>query len=141
MKLEKVQILSTSPNLNGRMYPLHVLESIRDQINSNEPHRNIGTMGYSEGLDVNLTDAAFTYANARIIDEALYVDIESLKTPKGDTFKHSIEVDSRCDNTHIVFRTAGRGTLKDGDGVQVVNDDFRLISVAAINKDEDAFKQ
>ncbi len=141
MKLEKVQILSTSPNLNGRMYPLHVLESIRDQINSNETHINIGTMGYPEGLDVNLTDAAFIYTNARIIDEALYVNIELLKTSMGDTLKHIIEVDSQCDNTSIVFRTAGQATLDDGDEVQVIGDDYQLISVAAINKDEDAFKQ
>lgn len=142
MKLEKQLILNTRPTLNGRMYPLKVLEQIRDQINSNDPSINIGTLGYPEGLDISLTDAAFTYTNAVIENDCLYVDIQILSTPDGEKIKHQIEVDQRVGVSSRVFRPAGQASLEGelSDSHRMVCDDYKIITIASILNDEDAIQ-
>ena len=136
MKLEKQLILNTQPTLNSRVYPLAVLEQIRDQINSNDASVNIGTFEYPEGLEFSLSKAAFTYSNAIIENDCLYADIQILSTPDGEKIKYQLEVGV----SSRVFRPAGQATLDDelSDSQLTVGGDYRLIAIASISKEEDA---
>lgn len=71
MILPKQMILNCEVTKNNRRYSIEVLESIRDQINSRSSDINIGTLGYPEGLNVNLRAAAFKYSGAEVRDGAL----------------------------------------------------------------------
>jgi hypothetical protein len=142
MKLTKVMILNTEATKNNRRYPLPVLEKIRDQINSRDASRNLGTIGFPEGLTISLQDAAFRYSNAVIEKEALYVDIETIHTPKGVDLRRMLE-----DEIDLRFRPGGQATLE-GEMPQEthnllgvpkhVSEDYQLITIAAITPDEDA---
>lgn len=142
MKLKKQLILNTHPTLNGRVYSLEILEKIRDQINSKDSSRNIGTFEYPEGLDISLKDSAFTYSNAIIENGCLYVDIQILSTPNGEKIKHQLEIDKRIGVSSRVFRPAGQGTLggEPSDGQLIVGDDYKLITISTVRKDVDAIQ-
>jgi hypothetical protein len=142
MKLLKQPILNTNPTKNNRMYPIEVLESIKKQINERNSSANIGTIGYPEGLDVSLSDAAFKYSNAVIEKDVLYVDIETIHTPEGVELRRMLD-----EEQDLRFRPGGQATLK-GDVPEethnllkipkYVNEDYQLITIAAITPDEDA---
>ena len=146
VKLNKVLIMNTEVTKNNRRYPKEVLESIRDQINSKDPSTQIGTMGFPEGLEINLRDAAFTYSNAVVEGDCLYVDISSLKTTMGDELVRRLELDRQFSTSSVRFRPGGMATTQ-GVPVEVkhtlnvpdvVNSDYKIISVAAIDESEDA---
>ena len=141
MKLETT-ILNTRPTKNNRCYPMEVLEIIRDQINSKPVDANLGTIGYPKGLEILLGDAAFRYSNARIVDDSLLVDIETIHTPKGVELRRIID-----EGMDIRFRPGGSATLEGPMPVEThnllgipkhVSTDYQLITIAAITPDEDA---
>jgi hypothetical protein len=141
MKLYKQLLLNTEVTLNNRRYPLEVIESIRDQINSRDEDRNLGTVGYEENLEIDLSKVAFKYSNAVIENNALYVDIEMLDTPLGKSLNEVLG-DMR-------FRPAGTGTFDGGMPVETMNllkvpsrvsMGYKILSVAAINPSEDALQ-
>jgi hypothetical protein len=142
VKLKKVLLLNTEITKNNRRYTKEILESIRDQINSRNIDINIGTMGFSEGLAINLRDASFTYSNAVVENECLYVDIDSLNTTMGQELVRRLDIDFHS----VRFRPGGQATtqgvsveVKNTLGVaDVVNIDFKLTTVAAIDESEDA---
>jgi hypothetical protein len=146
VKLNKVLLLNTEVTKNNRRYTKEVLESIRDQINSEDSSRQIGTMGFPEGLEINLRDAAFTYSNAVVEGDCLYVDISPLKTTMGDELVRRLELDSQFSTSSVRFRPGGMATnqgvpveVKNTLNVpDVVNSDYKIISVAAIDESEDA---
>lgn len=142
MKLLKREILNSEPTKNNRRYTPEVLEIIKDQINSRDADRNLGTIGYSEGLDVALSDVAFKYSNAVIENNILYADIETIHTPQGVKLRQMIETGS-----DIRFRPGGKATLEGEMPVEThnllnvpkhVGRDYKLITLAAINPEEDA---
>jgi hypothetical protein len=142
MKLLKQVILNTRATRNNRRYPIEVLESIKDQINKKDKSLNIGTIGYPTDLIVSLSDSAFRYSNAVIENEILYIDIETVHTPKG------VELRNMIDNKEdIRFRPGGISTLKSGIPSEVLNlidvpnevcIDYQLITISAIQASEDA---
>jgi len=149
MKINKTLIMNMLPTLNGRQYTLSVLESIRNQINSRDVVENIGVLGTGTlGVDiVSLHSAGFNYSNAIIENDCLYCDIELLKTTAGDTIKDALNA-TCVDN--IAFRPAGIGTIESQGDEQMkslldippkimnVNEDYKLISITAIPKSDDA---
>jgi hypothetical protein len=143
MILPKQMILNCEVTKNNRRYSIEVLESIRDQINSRSSDINIGTLGYPEGLNVNLRAAAFKYSGAEVRDGALYADIEVIETEMGDELKRLLLLE----RTGIRFRPAGQATLGGEVPVETLNllnvphvikDDYELITIAAIRAEEDA---
>lgn len=149
MKLYKQPILNTNASLNNRRYPLEVLVSIKDQIiEMSSKQSAFGTVGYdSESLEketLNVSKIAFEFSNPLIENETLYVDIKTLETPEGQLLRSLLE--SEID---LRFRPAGMGSL-DGEMPQEVHNlldvpkhvssDYKLISLAAINPEEDALQ-
>ena len=144
MILKKQMILNNEVNLNNRRYPDEVLESIKNQINSNPKEMNIGTIGDRDTAHVNLRDASFTYSNAVVENGVLYADVEILKTMMGDELKRILEIAP----TEIVFRPRGIGTFEGEMPEETKNllnipnrisMDYKIVGMSAIDKSKDAF--
>lgn len=142
MKRLKEPILNTEVTKNNRRYPLPILKKIRDQINSREDFGNLGTIGYPEGLEIPLSEVAFRYKNAVVEDEVLYVDIETVGTPRGIRLEEEI-----TGGAEVRFRPSGTGTFEGEMPVETHNllgvpnrirEDYQLITIAAITPEEDA---
>lgn len=138
----KEPILNTEATKNNRRYPLPVLEKIRDQINAREDYRNLGTIGYPEGLEIPLNKVAFQYRNAVVEDGVLYADIETLGTPHGARLAEMIE-----SGVDLRFRPGGQSTLEGEMPMEThnllgvpkhVSEDYQIITIAAISPEEDA---
>lgn len=129
----RTKLLNTTVNKNQRKYDLPLLELIRDQINSSDPDRNIGTLGTFSSDAVPLAQAAFLYKNARVEGDSLYAEIELLDTPAGKKLKGML--------ADVVFRPAGIGNLSVSMGIRVVQDDYELVSVNAIPREEDSLNE
>jgi hypothetical protein len=142
MKLLKQPILNTKATKNNRKYSSDLIELIEQQINRREKSRNLGTLGYPEGLVVDLFQVAFVYSNAVVEGDVLYVDIETLNTSKGIELERILESEN-----DICFRPGGSATLE-GDMPDEthnllnvpkhVSNDYQLITIAAITANEDA---
>ena len=129
-------ILNGEVTKNGRKYNPETLESIKDQINSRDKSMNIGQLGYPEGFDINLRNAAFTYSNAIVENGILYADIEILKTMMGDEVKRLLELGTSPSSKGIVFRPAGVGNVES----QNIND-YKLLGIHIILLGDDAIKK
>jgi len=147
MILKKQEIINTEVTKNNRRYPREVLMSIRDQINNRDKSRNVGQIGYPEGMETNLRRVAFTYSNAVVEDDVLYADIEILETEMGDEIKRLLELEVLTKSRSIRFRPAGSATIKGGMPVEtlnllgipnVVSEDYKLLGIHAIYDSEDA---
>jgi hypothetical protein len=146
-RLEKVLILNTKPNKNNRVYELKILELARDQINSREKCHNLGMLGIQEEAVVTMRRIAFMYENARIENEALYVDIEILSSNAGAELKQILEIEEEIKKPRIVFRPNGFGTYINSPDDNMMDmlkipkriaEDYQLISISAIPFNEDA---
>jgi hypothetical protein len=126
MILEKIKVIeSDNPTPTGRIYPSNVVEKMYKKIAAAGPHERFGEMGMPESHTVNLSNVAFTYENPFLEDGNLYVDIHILETPKGKELKEMVG--------DMVFTTAGIGIV---DEDNIVQDDYELISINAIPKDD-----
>ena len=149
MKLNKQPVLNTNATLNNRRYPLEVLVSIKDQIiDMSSKETAFGTLGYdTESLEkatLNVSKIAFRYSNPLIEDKILYVDIEVLETPEGGILRSLLEA-----KMDLRFRPSGMAFLvgpmpQETHNLLVVpkhvSSDYKLISLAAINPEEDALQ-
>ena len=75
------------PVLNAK---LSILEDIKSQINSLEEKARTGFFGVPKTETV-LSEAAFRYSNAQIENKVLYIDAETISTPKGVEFRRLVE--------------------------------------------------
>jgi hypothetical protein len=138
MKLDKQLILNTNLTKNNRKYSRRVLESIKTQINENDG-KNYGTMDYPKDEIVNFSEVGFMFSNAIIEGDSLYCDITLLETKVGETIKSLLP--------GVVFRPIGSATIKGEIPTEtlnllkipnLVNDDYQLICISAIEKSRDA---
>lgn len=103
VKISPLSNVSFSPECLGK---------IRNSINSHES--NIGIVKNSVNLtdiDFNLDDIAFTFNNAIIENNVLYVDIETLSTEKGRLLEKTFSI------TDINFYPYGIGTVNESKEV------------------------
>jgi hypothetical protein len=133
--LKNVLILNNIQTANGRIYSPEILEIIANQINS-ATNVNYGSMGFNEDMTPEIKKIAFIYNNARIIKDgvwqSLHVDIQLLKNETGDILHRIMK------SENIVFRPGGIANI---GALGYVKNDYKLINVAAISKEEDALRE
>lgn len=78
------------PVLNAK---LSILEKIKDQINALDEKARLGFFGLP-GSEKMLSDASFRYYNSQIENKVLYIDIETISTPKGVEFRRLLDTDA-----------------------------------------------
>ena len=146
MKLENQLLLNTTPNLNNRQYPIETLHSIADQINEMPAAKRIGILPDDNyDVDLNPKNMAFTFENARVVDDTLIIDIEILDTPSGQMIKAVNTVET----WNYVFRPAGQATLPSDSEGQMMNlmkvpvkvgTDYKLFTIHAIKSTDDSLQ-
>ena len=143
MLITKRLIINTKVNKNNRKYSLAALEAMTNQINSGDRNSNLGILGEIDPTGIIAIDqVAFIYTNAVIKKEAVYVDIEVLKTIAGKNLKRLIETE------FMVFRPIGNAEVPDSIGIgqamdmlsipQTVGEDYSLVTLNCISESQDA---
>ncbi len=115
---------SDTLNQNGRIYPAHVLErEIRNYQKLINERRSLGALDHTDSSIIELDTVSHIVTEARIENGVVYGSIEILPTPKGDILRSLID-----SNITVGISSRGVGSTKtDGDGYQVVQEDFQLI--------------
>ena len=126
------QMVINSNFTNHYLYDNDLLMAIRDQINQSE--KNLGQIDFpNTNTPIELSKAAFLYRNAVVEKGILYVDIETIHTPSGITFRRLLESD-----IEIVYKPAGMGRhdiMANHMGIEQKKIDkqtYQFISVCAI---------
>jgi len=125
-------------NRNGRMYPVSVLRNEVKRYNAEyvEKNRAFGELGHPDGPQINLDRVSHMIkdiqedGNNNFIGKAKIMD-----TPYGKIVKNLID-----EGANLGVSSRGMGSLKPGkaDGVQIVQDDYRLATAADIVADPSA---
>jgi len=139
----KALLVNTNPTKNGRSYSKEAIESIAEQINSRQRDMNIGVIGTDDFIksngSVHLSNAAFTFGDAEIKGESLYVKIKDLeKFSEGRKLKGMLLDENGGIRPTFSFRPAGTGTINEVDGNFVIGDDYKIQTVTVIPSSDDA---
>jgi hypothetical protein len=134
--IEGVFLQSAIKNRNGRMYPEHIMdrEVSRYMKESVESNSAMGELGHPNGPQINLDRVSHRIISLKkegtdYIGKALIT-----KTPMGDIAKGLIESGAR-----LGVSSRGMGSLVlNKEGINEVQDDFRLATAADIVADPSA---
>jgi hypothetical protein len=134
--IEGVFLQSAIKNRNGRMYPEHIMdrEVSRYMKESVESNSAMGELGHPNGPQINLDRVSHRIISLKkegtdYIGKALIT-----KTPMGDIAKGLIESGAR-----LGVSSRGMGSLVlNKEGINQVQDDFRLATAADIVADPSA---
>lgn len=117
-------------NRNGRRYPLQTLQKevgryVREQINKN---RAVGELGHPNGPTINLDKASHKIIELfqegeNYIGKALILD-----TPNGKIVKNLLDA-----KVQLGVSTRGMGSIKNVNGVDVVQEDFILATIDIVS--------
>lgn len=122
-------------NRNGRMYRR---ESVAREVNRyNEEYvqkgRALGELGHPDGPSLNLDRVSHKIVSLVPEGNDFIGKAQILSTPMGEIARNLIE-----SGVQLGVSTRGMGSLKDVNGVQVVQDDFYLATAADIVADPSA---
>lgn len=122
-------------NRNGRMYQnesvaREVKRYTEQYINKN---RALGELGHPDGPSINLDRVSHSIIELKQIGNDFIGKAKILETPMGNIARNLIE-----SGVQLGVSTRGMGSLKEVNGVQVVQDDFFLATAADIVADPSA---
>jgi hypothetical protein len=122
-------------NRNGRMYQREsvareVERYVENYINKG---RALGELGHPDGPSINLDRVSHSIVELRQNGNDFYGKAKILETPMGAIARNLIE-----SGVQLGVSTRGMGSLKEVNGVQVVQDDFFLATAADIVADPSA---
>lgn len=128
-------------NRNGRMYPLEILEKEVDRYSRDYigKGRAFGELGHPAGPAINLERVSHMIVGLKREGNNFVGRAKVMDTPYGNIVKNLIN-EGAC----LGVSTRGMGSLKEQDGVMVVQNDFFLASggdVVADPSAPDAFVQ
>ena len=127
MKKMDVTILHINKkNLNNHIYNEDAVKNMIDKINNNTVYGGVG-MCNSRNLD--LSKVSHVVTNLRIEGDRMVGTISIRDDKNGQRLKEMMA------NTDVVFRVQGEGCCNNGE---ISN--FKLLSINAIDKYEDAFE-
>jgi len=127
--IEGVFMQSETKNRNGRMYPGSVMSKEVGRYNKEyvEQNRAMGELGHPEGPTVNLERVSHIIKDLRLEGNDVYGRAKILDTPYGKIVKNLMD-----EGAKLGVSSRGMGSLKEQDGVNVVQEDFMLASVDVV---------
>ena len=127
--IEGVFMQSEMKNRNGRMYPSAVMDKEVDRYNTEyvKQNRAMGELGHPEGPTVNLERVSHIIKDLRIEGKDIYGKAKILDTPYGKIVKNLVE-----EGAKLGVSSRGMGSLKEQDGMNVVQEDFMLAAVDVV---------
>ena len=120
---------SETKNRNGRMYPSSVMSKEVGRYNTEyvAQNRAMGELGHPEGPTVNLERVSHIIKDLRLEGNDVYGRAKILDTPYGKIVKNLMD-----EGAKLGVSSRGMGSLKEQDGVNVVQEDFMLASVDVV---------
>lgn len=127
--IEGIFMQAESKNRNGRVYPIAVMEKELGRYNSDyvKTNRAMGELGHPEGPTVNLERVSHLIKDLRLEKNDVYGKAKILDTPYGKIVRNLID-----EGVKLGVSSRGMGSLKEQDGVNVVQEDFMLAAVDVV---------
>ena len=133
--IEGVFLQSEIENKNGRKYPFSTLE--REVAKYDEAHirkgRALGELGHPDGPSINLDKVSHKIESLRAEGNNFIGRAKILDTPNGRIAKSLLD-----EGVKLGVSSRGMGSLKQQEGVNIVQDDFMLATAADIVADPSA---
>ena len=128
-------------NRNGRVYPQAVLSREVERYNQNyvQKNRAFGELGHPDSPTINLDRVSHMITSLKPEGNNFIGKAKILDTPNGRIVKSLLD-----GGASLGVSTRGVGSLKEGNGYKLVQDDFHLATAADIVADPsapDAFVQ
>lgn len=128
-------LVAETKNRNGRSYPVSVLENevgryMKEYV---EKNRAFGELGHPESPTINLERVSHMITNITKNGNVFEGKAKVLDTPMGKIAKNLMEAGAT-----LGVSSRGMGSLKNVDGVNVVQPDFYLATAADIVADPSA---
>jgi len=120
---------SDTKNRNGRMYPGEIMEKEIGRYNNEyvKQNRAMGELGHPEGPTVNLERVSHIIKNLSVDGKQIIGEAKIMDTPYGKIVKNLID-----EGAKLGVSSRGMGSLKEQDGVNVVQEDFMLAAVDVV---------
>jgi hypothetical protein len=133
--IEGIFLQSEMKNRNGRMYRKEIMDRevkryIKEYV---EQNRAYGELGHPDSPTINLDRVAMMIKSLKEDGNNYVGKAKLMDTPMGRIAKSLIDEGAR-----LGVSSRGLGSLKEEDGIQVVQDDFMLATAADIVADPSA---
>ena len=133
--IEGVFLQAEIANKNGRKYPFRTLE--REVAKYDEAHirkgRALGELGHPDGPSINLDKVSHKIESLRAEGNNFIGRAKILDTPNGRIAKSLLD-----EGVSLGVSSRGMGSLKQEEGVNIVQDEFMLATAADIVADPSA---
>lgn len=128
-------LVGEQKNRNGRVYPQHILEKEVKRYNEEYVTRNraFGELGHPDSPSINLDRVSHLITNLKQEGATFVGKAKILETPMGKIAKSLLE-----GGATLGVSSRGMGSLKEQDGVNMVQDDYYLATAADIVADPSA---
>lgn len=133
--IEGVFLQAGIKNRNGRVYPIDILENEVDRYRDNFVNQNraFGELGHPENPQINLERVSHMIQELYRNGNNFIGKAKIMETPYGKIVKSLID-----EGAKLGVSSRGLGTLQEVNGVNVVNNDFKLSTAADIVADPSA---
>jgi len=127
--IEGVFMQAEAKNRNGRLYPMPVMEKELNRYTNEyvKTNRAMGELGHPEGPTVNLERVSHLIKDLHLEKKDVYGKAKILDTPYGKIVRNLID-----EGVKLGVSSRGMGSLKEEDGVNVVQEDFMLAAVDVV---------
>lgn len=128
-------LVGETKNRNGRIYPIGVLqkEATRYSDNYISKNRAFGELGHPDSPSINLDRVSHLITSLKQEGNNFIGKAKILETPMGKIAKNLLE-----GGAQLGVSSRGMGSLKEKDGVNMVQDDYYLATAADIVADPSA---
>jgi hypothetical protein len=132
--IEGIFMQADQSNRNGRMYPMAVMEKeVARYQKLIDEKRSLGELGHPANPTLNLDKVSHLITSLRFEGKNVIGKAKILETPMGKIAKSLME-----GGATLGVSSRGMGSLKEVNGVNVVQDDYYLATAADIVADPSA---
>jgi hypothetical protein len=115
--------MSETKNHNGRVYPHHLLEREVERYKQLvEQRRALGELDHPDSSVINLQNTSHLVTDIWMEGKKVMGKIEVLPTPSGRILESLVKANIPCG-----ISSRGMGSVRESNGVTLVEDDFQLI--------------
>lgn len=128
-------LVGEQKNRNKRIYPINVLQKEAKRYSEEyiSKNRAFGELGHPDSPSINLDRVSHLITNLKQEGNVFVGKAKILETPMGKIAKSLLE-----GGAQLGVSSRGMGSLKENDGVNVVQDDYYLATAADIVADPSA---
>jgi len=128
-------LVGEQKNRNGRIYPMPVLQKEAKRYTEQyiSKNRAFGELGHPDSPSINLDRVSHLITNLKQEGNIFVGKAKILETPMGKIAKNLLE-----GGAQLGVSSRGMGSLKEKDGVNMVQDDYYLATAADIVADPSA---